>query len=160
MVSLCACGEEHAGMTQYCCSRGLPEENEATSGSVYVRATVALFHPGMALRLDSDLQYRILQLTPCTCAQTACQASCTRACKAKGCFWHAQINITGYWDLYNRVLSDKTSLQKAGAMPSSGLLGMTQPHSHQHSVIYLASLLKATHVGMFACSCTFLDSLM
>lgn len=34
-----------------------------------------------------------------------------------------QVNITGYWDLYNRVLSDSTSLARAGAMPSSGLLG-------------------------------------
>ena len=36
---------------------------------------------------------------------------------------YLQINITGYWDLYNRILSDKTTLMKAGAMPSSGLLG-------------------------------------
>ncbi|BDA44028.1 hypothetical protein COCOBI_05-2120 [Coccomyxa sp. Obi] len=35
-----------------------------------------------------------------------------------------QINITGYWDLYNQVLSDSTSLKRAGAMPSSGLLGV------------------------------------
>ena len=35
----------------------------------------------------------------------------------------AQVNITGYWDLYNQVLSDSTSLARAGAMPSSGLLG-------------------------------------
>lgn len=40
------------------------------------------------------------------------------------CICCIQVNITGYWDLYNRVLSDKTSLTKAGAMPSSGLLGM------------------------------------
>lgn len=40
-----------------------------------------------------------------------------------------QINITGYWDLYNQVLSDSTSLKRAGAMPSSGLLGMpSYPH--------------------------------
>ena len=41
---------------------------------------------------------------------------------------HLQINITGYWDLYNRVLSDKTTLLKAGAMPSSGLLGELLHH--------------------------------
>ena len=48
-----------------------------------------------------------------------------------------QINITGYWDLYNRVLSDKTTLLKAGAMPSSGLLGELlhnqSSNSHQTS---------------------------
>ncbi len=48
--------------------------------------------------------------------------------------WHVQINITGYWDLYNRVLSDKTTLQKAGAMPSSGLLG-TKPSPFAHTVM-------------------------
>jgi hypothetical protein len=37
----------------------------------------------------------------------------------------AQVNTTGYWDLYNRVLSDSTDLKKAEAMPSSGLLGMS-----------------------------------
>ena len=56
MVSLCASGEEYAGVTQYSCSRGLPEENDPTPGSVYVHASVAsaLFHLGMGSGLTLD----------------------------------------------------------------------------------------------------------
>ena len=67
-----------------------------------------------------------------------------------GLCYPLQVNISGYWDVYNNVLSPAKDLAKgiAAAMPSSGVLGARRsPAACPHAYPQLCCVLQPVYVG-------------
>lgn len=142
MVSLCACGEEHAGVTAALAAEAHP---------CTVKQCVAVMIGMQVLHNMICAKLRDLPQVLCSTGLAPLRTVVLDLLSVLGVsnrlhahvgVWHPQINITGYWDLYNRVLSDRTTLQKAGAMPSSGLLGTEQSPSSSKAMQSVSAQLK------------------